>query len=292
MRRVLLLALLLTLAVAAPARAGDDQIVITGDVNVARDQTLDDVVVVNGHVNVAGRLEGDLIAISAPVRISGTVEGDVVALSDPAVLAPGARIGGDLIYADERPRVAAGATVAGDTRRLDFDEVTDPFRAFVARIALWVAFSVSSLALGLLLLWLAPRALEAALWQARASTGQSIAMGLGVFFGLPAAGILALITLVGIPLGVVLLLLVLPLYAIGYTTSAWLLGRTIVRPPTGRIPAFLAGWGILRAIALVPVLGGLVWFGAAVFGLGALGFALWRSRRGGAGGPAGAPAGA
>ena len=34
--------------------------------------------------------------------------------------------------------------------------------------------------------------------------------------------------------------------------------------------AFLAGWGILRVIALVPFLGGLAWFGATVFGLGAL----------------------
>ena len=33
-------------------------------------------------------------------------------------------------------------------------------------------------------------------------------------------------------------------------------------------------------IALVPGLGILAWFGATVFGLGALGIALWRSRRG------------
>jgi len=77
-----------------------------------------------------------------------------------------------------------------------------------------------------------------------------------------------------------LLLALLPIYAIGYTTSAFLLGRAIVRPPTSRFLAFLAGWGILRAIALVPGLGILAWFGATVFGLGALVVALWRSRRG------------
>ena len=80
-----------------------------------------------------------------------------------------------------------------------------------------------------------------------------------------------MMTLLGLPLGIVLLLALLPMYAIGYTTSAWLLGRAIVRPPRGRFLAFLAGWGILRAIALVPVLGVLAWLGAAVFGLGALG---------------------
>jgi hypothetical protein len=42
--------------------------------------------------------------------------------------------------------------------------------------------------------------------------------------------------------------------------------------------AFLVGWGILRVVALVPILGGLVWFAAVVFGLGALTVAIWRAR--------------
>lgn len=292
MTRALPLALLVALVAAAPAQAGDDQIVISGDVEVRAGETLDDVIVIDGRVDVAGRVTGDLIAVSAPVRVTGTVVGDLVALTDRAVIAPGARIGGDLVYADKRPRVAADATVEGETRRVDLDEVTDPFGAFVTRIAFWLAFSVSSLALGFLLLWLAPRALEAALWTARTSTGPSIGMGLAVFFGLPAAALVALVTLVGIPLGIVMLLALLPLYAIGYTTSAWLLGRAIVRPPAARALAFLAGWAILRAVVLVPFLGGLVWFGAAVFGLGALTVALWHARTGAAAGPQGAPAGA
>ncbi len=291
MRRVLGLALLLVLAGAGPAQAGDDQIVISGDVHVARGEKLDDVLVVDGRVTIDGRLEGELIAISAPVRISGTVDGDVVALTDRAVIERGARIGGDLVYADKRPRVADGATIEGTTRRFDLDEVTEPFGAFATRIAVWLAISVSSLALGFLLLWLAPRALEAALWTARTSTGASIGMGLAAFFGLPVAALLAIATLAGIPLGIVLLLALLPLYAIGYTTSAWLLGRALVRAPAAAALAFLAGWAILRLLALVPWLGGLVWFAAAVFGLGALTVALWRSRRG-AVGPRGAPVGA
>ena len=154
------------------------------------------------------------------------------------------------------------------------------------RLALWIAFSVSSLALGLLLLWLAPRALEAASWVARTATGPAIGAGLAAFFGLPAAAVLAIATIVGIPLGVALLLALLPLYAIGYATSAWLLGRGIVPPAGAACAAFLAGWGILRLVALIPWVGALAWFGATVFGLGALTIALWRARRG-AVGPAG-----
>jgi hypothetical protein len=42
--------------------------------------------------------------------------------------------------------------------------------------------------------------------------------------------------------------------------------------------AFLVGWGILRVVALVPILGGVAWFAAVVFGLGALAVAIWRTR--------------
>ena len=139
---------------------------------------------------------------------------------------------------------------------------------------------VSTLLLGLALLWLAPRSLEAALEVARTATGAAIGIGLAVFFGLPAVAVLLMITVLGLPLGIALLLALLPIYAIGYTTSAFLLGRAIVKPPTSRFLAFLAGWGILRVIALIPGLGILAWFAATVFGLGALGIALWRSRHG------------
>jgi hypothetical protein len=56
------------------------------------------------------------------------------------------------------------------------------------------------------------------------------------------------------------------------------LGRSILRGPTGWVLAFLLGWAILRAVALIPIAGGLVWFAAVVFGLGALLVAIWRGR--------------
>jgi hypothetical protein len=48
----------------------------------------------------------------------------------------------------------------------------------------------------------------------------------------------------------------------------------------GRVRAFLAGFGILRFAALVPVIGAIVGLGATVYGLGALVIAGWRASRG------------
>jgi hypothetical protein len=236
------------------------------------------VVVIDGPVSVAGRVRGDLVVVSGRLRISGTVDGDVVAVAERATLAPGARVGGDLIYGDKRPVVPAGATVEGDVDRVSVGEITDPV-GFIGAAAVWIAVSVSTLVFGLLLLWLAPRALEAAFTAARTSLGPTVGWGLLLFFGLPILAVIALVTLVGIPLGVALLLALVPLYAIGYTTSAWLLGRRLVGPPRGRVLAFLAGLAILRVLAIIPILGGIVWFAATVVGLGALLVATWRARR-------------
>jgi len=279
-RAFFMLVVVALLAGAAPAHANDDQIVITGDVEVPRGETAGDIVIVDGSVRIDGRVTGDVIAFSAPVRINGSVEGDVVGFAERVFIGPGGRVSGDLSYGDKGPVITGPGAVGGKTEKLDVDELISPLGMFAAWIALWLAMSISSLLLGLALLWLAPRSLEAALEIARTATGPAIGIGLAVFFGLPAVAVLLMITVLGLPLGIALLLALLPIYAIGYTTSAFLLGRAIVRPPTSRFLAFLAGWGILRVIALVPGLGALAWFGATVFGLGALAVALWRSRRG------------
>lgn len=112
----------------------------------------------------------------------------------------------------------------------------------------------------------------------RTRVGPAIGWGLLAFFGLPILAIIALLTVVGIPLGLGLLAALGLIYALGYSASAWILGRSILRAPAAWIVAFLVGWGILRVVALVSILGELVWFVAVVFGLGALAVAIWRAR--------------
>jgi hypothetical protein len=92
-------------------------------------------------------------------------------------------------------------------------------------------------------------------------------------------------TVVGIPLAGLLLLAVLPLYALGYVTSAWILGRRVLSGPRGRFVPLLVGLLILRVIALIPFLGGLTGVCATAFGLGALGLAAWRAGGEGRSGP-------
>ena len=273
--------LVVLLGAGGPASAqsegdGDEQVVITGRVQVARGERSGTVVVVDGPVTVDGEVDGAVVVFNGSVSVSGTVADDVVVLNGPVTIRPGARIGGDLV-SRETATLAPDAVVEGEVRRVNVD-VTFSSLSFVARLAAWLAYTASTLVLGLVLLLLAPRGLEALAFAARSRTGPVIGWGVLAFLGLPVVAVLAMVTLVGIPLGLALLLGLWLIYTIGYTTSLWVLGRILVRRPGARFSAFLAGWGVLRAAALVPVLAGLLWTAGAVLGLGALIVAAWRAR--------------
>ena len=285
MRRVAVALLVLACTPASAAgQAADesqsgDRVVITGPVSIERGESADDVVVIDGPVSVAGRVRGDLVVVSGTLRLSGTVDGDVVTAADRAILGPRARVGGDLIYGDEKPRVPSGATIGGEVDRVNFDEITDP-AGFVGAAALWIAMSVSALVLGLVLLWLAPRALDAAFAAASTSIGPTIGWGLLLFFGLPLLAVIALVTLVGIPLSESLCCSPCCRCMPSDTPQAPGSSAAVSSARRGDgCSRFSAGSAVLGVSAIIPILGGLVWFAATVVGLGAPLIAVWRARR-------------
>ena len=253
---------------------------ITGTVRIPRGQHADRIVIADGRVEVDGAVDGVIIAVDAPVHLGphALVDGDVISLSQRVTVDRGATLNDDLVYVGKKPVIARGANINGEVRRIDATDFSFPFGAFVLHAAIWLAFTLSTLALGLVMVWLAPGVAHAVFTIARERAGPAVAWGLGLFCALPLAAVVALLTVVGIPLGLVLGLAMFPLYSLGYVATGYVLGRAILPDSRGAIPSFLAGWGILRAIAFVPVLGVIAWVGATVFGLGLLAVALWRSR--------------
>jgi hypothetical protein len=278
---VLALVTTLVLSGAIPASAQEegeqnDFVVLTGQLDVLEGETFDSAVIFDGPAAVAGTVRGSLVSFNGPVEVSGTVEDDVVSFNGTVTVRPGARIGGDLITRTE-PVVEEGATIEGEIRRETY-LFREPF-PFWARFFSWLAVTVSLLVLGLLLLLLAPRGADAVAGAWRGRVGASIGWGLIFLVGLPIVAVLAAITLLGIPFGIGLLFALGLIYSIGYVVSAWLLGRQLMKPPASRVLAFLAGLAILRALALVPILAGIVGAAATIFGLGALMVAAWRGGR-------------
>jgi len=248
--------------------------VATLDGSVRIDGTVTDYVFVgDGDLVVTGKVTRGVVVAHGDARISGRVGGDVVALTGRVVVTSSGSVGGDVVSRRE-PRVARG-TVDGDVQRVDLQGIfTGLIIGFLAY--LWLAVTVSIAIVGLLFVWLLPRAADTA-----AAAGKRIAacFGWGALVGVvgPMVAVLVLATIVGIPLGLGMLSALSVLAPLGYVTAALVIGRVWVTGLTmrARIGAFFAGFGILRLLALVPGLGLLVWFVVCVYGLGAVSMAAW-----------------
>jgi hypothetical protein len=268
--------LVLGVMLSTPASAVDgddeltdrDQIVFNGRLVVADGESVDTAVLFHGSATIDGTVTESVVVFDGPTEISGHVEKDVFVFNGPVTVRAGAQIDGDLVTS-ESPTVESGATVGGQQQRIStrFDAGAV---GVASRIAWWLGYSISTLVLGLLLLLFAPRIDGAVIRAVRERLGASIGFGALVFFLLPIVAILLLVIVVALPLGLFVLLALGLLYTIGYVAGAHAAGRQIVKDPTSRFLAFLAGWGILRVLALVPVLGGLAWTLASIFGFGVL----------------------
>ncbi len=275
--------LAVALLVAAPSASAQttsdeiaqEQVVLSGRLVVAEDETVDTAVIFHGPARIDGTVLETVVVFDGRAEISGTVQGDVVVFNGPVVVRSGALIGGDLVTV-ETPTVEEGATIQGQQTGVDARFDAADF-GFAGRLAWWIGYTASTLVLGLLLLLLAP-GLDAAIARAaREATGAAIGFGAAAFFLLPVVAVLFIVIVVAIPLGLFLLLALALLYTIGYVAGAHALGRRLVAMPKSRFVAFLAGWAILRGLALIPFVGGLAWMLAALFGLGVLWVAARRS---------------
>ncbi len=259
----------------SPGLDRNDQIVLNGTLVVGRNQTVGSAAILNGPARIDGTVRESLFVLNGDADISGTVNDDVVVVNGSVVVRSTAHVGGD-IFSESSPTIERGASVGGTLRsvttRLDVEGL-----GIASRIIWWIGYSASTLFLGLLLLLLFP-AVDGAVgrvWRNR--TGEAVGFGAATFFLLPVAAVIFLVSFVGIPLGLFILLGLALIYTVGYVAGAHVLGRLIVKPPSTRFLAFLVGWVILRVIGLVPVLGGFVWLIVSLIGLGVLAVAARRT---------------
>ena len=279
-----------TLAIGPAAVAGHEQdgdrdlVVLTGGARLDAEESFHDVIVFDGDVTMDGEVRDTLVVFHGDATVSGSVGGDVIVFDGDVTIASGATVAGDVASFRE-PVIEDGAEVGGVLRRPTKDFFT-PVEAFAARVALWIAATVSLFLLGALLLWLAPRGLDAIARTWAGSKGSAALWGSVLLVGLPLGAVLVMLTIVGIPFGLGTLFALGLLYALGYVAGTWALGRQLVGEPRSRWLSFLTGFALLRLIGLIPVVGGLVTLVTTIAGLGLLAVTIWRARTGTAPAPA------
>lgn len=243
----------------------------------------DDARLAGRDIAIDGRIGGNLYAFAQHVRLSGEIVGNAKIEAGRIVLAPGARIGGDLLYAGaNKPEMAAGAVVVGEIRQI---ETEFPFSDGIPDYWLW--YAVAAVIGVLLALFLLGAALQLAvpgvLFNA-ANTAidrpwGSIGRGLAVAILAPGIAALLMVTIIGVPVGIIILAAFIVLLALAYVTIAYCIGLYVRRSFGWQDPAIgygarvlwtAVGMIILGVVSLIPFVGWAIGFLALVAGIGAI----------------------
>ncbi|PSP56733.1 polymer-forming cytoskeletal protein [Halobacteriales archaeon QS_1_67_19] len=295
----------------------DDDLTVYGGTAIIRGTVNGNLTAFTGNVYVPGEVDGDLEAFSGNVRINGTVTGNANAFSGNVFLAesgrvggqlqaaggnvvvngevggdvqagagtitvgPTAVVGGDLLY-DGELSLSDEARIDGETRQ---ESDTGGFSG--PSLPSWFGFAygfVVHLLLGAVALLAFPRFSRGLAGRAASTPLRSGGVGLLLFLAVPILAVLLFVSVIGIPLGLLVLVLYPFLLWLGfvygaYAVGAWLLSLASVR---NRWAGLLVGLAGASVAGLVPVVGGLLQFLVLLIGLGALGRTLvgrYRDRR-------------
>ncbi|HEX7172971.1 MAG TPA: hypothetical protein VF365_10235 [Candidatus Limnocylindria bacterium] len=288
---LILAAAVLLVGLAAPVLAVDDALpdtgrvvfVAGGDIDIPAGDQADAVIVIGGSATVAGTVNA-LVVVDGTASLAGATLESLTIVNGSAELGAGTTISGDVGRLGSSVQRADGVEIGGTIRDLSGDDAAVGIFIGAAAIVLWIGFGVATMLVGLLVAGLAARQVRTATELIRRETGLTIVTGLLAIVLPPIVAAMLIVTVVGIPAGIGLLVVLWPALAfIGYIVAAiwlgeWLLGRRNPEAAPADRPYGAALMGLLVAfvIGLVP----LVSAGLSILGLGAVVLAGWRTLRG------------
>jgi len=222
------------------------------------------------EADLDGSIGGDLISFTESANLRGDVGRNVVARSRRISLTAPARVGGNLtVYLPRKENldIGAGATVSGKTETRLIQR-----RSRYARPGFYVWEAITLLGAwltGLVLAWLFPGALPTGFATGRDAATHA-AFGFVALVAVPAAAILVALTLIGLPLGLIALVLWCVALYLGKIFFAAATGRAVAgeASPTALAVPLLLGLMLVWVAADLPYVGGLLKFVINIVGLG------------------------
>ena len=218
-----------------------------------------------------GRIEHDMAAGFDENELNGYVGGNVNLSGGHLTIGPQAEIHGSASYRGRyRPQVSAQAKLTSPlaiAMQSRWEKYSHPryYLGHVVRLA-------AAFVLGLVFLFATPGFFSGAVQKSN-RIGTSIGFGAVALVATPILALIACITLVGIPVGILsLLLYVVALYSTQIVVGAWL-GEKLLGPgasPGARVAGLALGLVLLRACFVVPVVNAVVVSLMIPMGLGAV----------------------
>ena len=262
------------------AQVGRDLTAAGGTVTLSREaRVAGDAWIGAAHVVVNGGIGKGLNAIGADIVVSGTIEGDAHLRGHWITIGPDAVIHGQLAYESDTPaEIDSHARIDGGVER---EEWTAPQRAETAvrlvGYAAKILLALGLIAAGLLFILVFPGySLDAARLIGLRPLA-SLGLGFALLIATPVAVVIAMVSMLGALLGLVVLAAYFISLLLAVLTAAIFLGDGLLRllgrgPLTGvgrRLAALILGVIALVVLSGLPFLGGFAILAALVVGLGA-----------------------
>jgi hypothetical protein len=197
-------------------------------------------------------------------------------------LRPGAQVT-DVTLINSTLDRAPDATIAGEVRN-QTGFVSDGLQRALSSL-FWLSMTVVVIAAGLLFAAVGGRQLLDAGQLIVSRMGGTIVAALIVSILLPVIAVLSFITIIGIPLGFTIFVLLIVLWFLGYLVAGATFGVELVNrlgrgsEGSNLYLAVAVGLLLFQLIGLIPVVGFVVTTLAGFLGAGALAFLTWRAWR-------------
>ncbi len=272
-------------------QAGDSGFALGGSIHIAAGEVArDDVVVVGGNVRIDGRARRDVVVIGGTLVINGEVGGSVSCVGGTLELGPGAHIEGDAVVVGGSLRRHATARIDGEVVNVSITYPGGQWASFSpGGWSGWWGFSPFAWMFRTtqLFYWLLLALLTVALVGDRVSSAshaisrEPLRLGaigvVGVFalcFAMVVLFVLSFV-IIGIPFLIALIFACWLAYIFGIVAVFQSVGRRVMdlagRPEASQIGIVLVGALVMGILRYIPFgFGGLLWFVAALVGLGSV----------------------
>ena len=231
-------------------------------------------------LGIDGHLGRDVMAMDGETVISGTVGGEVHVKGDHMSIVSSAQVDGPVLYEGEHPaNVASAAKLASPVQ---FTQRVHKSEYMEGHYYLWrVIWTAAFVLFGIVLILLMPK-FSGETVAAAERFGAPVGLGVLIFFGVPIAAVIACITVVGIPLGILtlgvwFLAINCAEIVVGTVVGNLLFGKTT--DTWGLIGRMALGFVLVRIVytplAHLHLIGILVGLGIWMWGMGAIALALY-----------------
>jgi cytoskeletal protein CcmA (bactofilin family) len=234
-----------------------------------------------GTLAIDGRLGRDILFFGEEINVNGGVGGAIQQKGHALIIGPNAQVDGPIHFEGDQPAsVSPEAKLASPVvfKQMEHKREYRQSDYYVWRV-IWTAAFVL---FGMVLFLLAPGFARETISSAE-SYGAPIGLGILVFFGVPLAALIACITVVGLPLGVLTFGLWCLMLCSAELVVGAVVGNLILGKPTdtwGMIGRMALGFVIVRIVytplSQVHILGLLAALGIWMWGMGAISLAIYR----------------